>query len=61
VEGITTLSQVLDQVLGKITTGKIETEDGVGEGETFVDGDSVGDTVTRVQDDTSGTTGGVEG
>ena len=61
VEGITTLSQVLDQVVGKITSGKIETEDGVGEGETFVDGDGVGDTITRIQDDTSGTTGGVEG
>ena len=61
VEGITTLSQVLDQVVGKITSGKIETEDGVGEGETFVDGDGVGDTITRIQDDTSSTTRGVEG
>ncbi|KAK3923805.1 Formin-E [Frankliniella fusca] len=28
---------------------------------TFIDGDSVGDTVTGVQDDTGGTTGGVQG
>ena len=61
VERITTLSQVLDQVVGKITTSKIETEDGMGEGETFVDGDCVGDTVTRIQDDTGGTTRSVEG
>lgn len=27
---------------------------------TLVDGDGVGDTVTRVEDDTGGTTGGVE-
>ena len=60
-EGITTLSQVLDQVLRKITTSKVETKDGVGKSETFVDGDSVGDTITGVQDDTSGTTGSVEG
>ncbi len=28
---------------------------------TFIDGDGVGDTITGVQDDTSGTTGGIEG
>ena len=28
---------------------------------TFIDGDSVGDTITGVQDDTGGTTGGIEG
>ena len=61
VEGITTLSQVLDQVLGKIATSKIETKDSVGESETFVNGDGVRDAITRIQDDTGGTTGGVEG
>ena len=43
-EGVATLSQILAQVL----PSKIETEDGVGE---RVGGDSVGDTITRVQDD----------
>ena len=61
VEGVTTLSQVLDQVVGEITPGKVEAEDGVGEGETFVDGDGVGDTITRVQDDTGGATRSIEG
>jgi hypothetical protein len=61
VEGITVLSQILDQVLSKIASGKVETENGVGESETFVDGDGVGDTITRVQADTGGTTRGVEG
>ena len=60
-EGITALPQILDQVLGKVTPGKIETENRMGKSETFVDGNSVGDTVTRVQDDTSGATRGVEG
>ena len=48
-------------MVGKITPSKVETDDGVGKGETFVDGDGVGDTVTRVQDDIGGTTGSVEG
>merc|ERR1719474_906605 len=33
----------------------------MGKGITFIDGDTVGDTVTRVHDDTSGTTRGIEG
>ena len=61
VEGITALSQVLDQVFGEIATGKVKTEDGVRESETFVDWNSVGNAITRVQHDTSGTTGGVKG
>ena len=60
VESITALRQILDQVFGKITTGKVETENSMGKSETFVDGNSVGDTITRIQDDTSGSTGGVE-
>merc|ERR1712173_400083 len=33
----------------------------MGKGITFIDGDTVGDTITRVHDNTSGTAGGVEG
>ena len=33
----------------------------MGQSVTFVDGDSVGDTITGVQDDTGGTTGSVQG
>ena len=61
VEGITTLHQALDQMVGKVTTGKVQTENRMGECETFVDGDSVGNTITRVQDDTGRATRGVEG
>merc|ERR1712240_342160 len=37
------------------------TEDGVGESITFIDGDSVGNTISRVHDNTSGTARGIEG
>jgi len=60
-EGVTTLGEDLHEVVGQVTTSKVETKDGVGEGVTFVDGDGVGDTVTGVHDDTGGTTGGVQG
>merc|ERR1711923_128270 len=33
----------------------------MGKGITFIDGDTVGDTITRVHDDTSGTARGIEG
>lgn len=33
----------------------------MGQGETFVDGNGVGNTITRVQDDTSSSTGSVQG
>merc|ERR1719350_1939668 len=40
---------------------QVQTEDGMGKGITFIDGDIVGDTISRVHDDTSGTTGSIEG
>lgn len=55
-ERVATLHEDLDEVLGQVTAGKVETENGVGERETLVDGHSVGDTVTRVEDDTGSTT-----
>jgi hypothetical protein len=60
-EGVTSLHENLDKVVGQVSSGKVETQDGVGERETLVDGDSVGDTVSRVKDDTSGSTGSVQG
>merc|ERR1712124_37376 len=60
-EGVATLSQDLHQVVGELTASEVKTDNGVGEGITFIDGDSVGDTVTRVHDDTSGTARGVQG
>ncbi|KAF1747871.1 hypothetical protein GCK72_024337 [Caenorhabditis remanei] len=60
-ERVTTLGKDLHEVVSKITSGKIETEDGVWEGISFVDWDGVGDTISRVEDDSGGTSGSVEG
>merc|ERR1712158_62212 len=60
-EGITTLSQDLHEVVGELTASQVQTEDGMGKSITFIDGDGVGDTITRVHDNTSGTARGIEG
>jgi len=60
-EGVTSFSKDLHEVVSQVTASKIESHDGVWEGITFVDWDVVGDTITSVKDDTSGTTGSVEG
>jgi len=58
---VASLGEDLHEVIGEITTGKIESHDGVGKSITLVDGHVVADTITGVEDDTSGTAGGVEG
>merc|ERR1719292_63174 len=60
-EGVATLSEDLHQVVGELTASKIKTDNGVGESITFIDGDTVGDTISRVHDNTSGTAGSIEG
>merc|ERR1712102_87977 len=60
-ERVTALSKDLHEVVGELTASQVQTEDGMGKSITFIDGDIVGDTVTRVHDHTSGTTGGIEG
>jgi hypothetical protein len=60
-EGGATFHKELHHVLSEVATGKIDTADGVRHGETFVDGDGVGDTITGVEDDTGGAASGVEG
>jgi hypothetical protein len=60
-ERVTTLGEDLHEVVGKIPTSQVQTEDGVGKGITFIDGDGVRDTISGVQDDTGGTTGSVQG
>lgn len=59
-ERITTLSQDLHEVVGQVATCHINTGNGVGKGETLVDGDNMSDTVTGVEHDTGGTTGSVQ-
>merc|ERR1719410_1036790 len=60
-EGVATLSEDLHQVVGELTSSKIKTDNSMGEGITFIDGDTVGDTISRVHDNTSGTARGIEG
>jgi hypothetical protein len=59
-EGISALSEDLHEVISQITSSEIETEDGVGKSITLIDGDSVGNSISRVHDDTSGTARGIE-
>jgi hypothetical protein len=59
-EGVSTLSQDLHEVVSQIAASHVDTGDGVGKSETLVDGDNVSDTVTGVEHDTGGTSGGVQ-
>merc|ERR1712243_19813 len=45
-EGVATLSEDLHQVVGELTSSQVQTDDGVRESVTFIDGDTMGDTVT---------------
>merc|ERR1719391_139769 len=60
-ERVTPLGEDLHEVVSQLTASQVKTEDGVGESITFIDGDGVGDTITRVHDNTSGTARGIEG
>jgi len=60
-ERVTTLSEDLHEVVGELTASQVQTEDGMGESITLIDGDIVGDTITRVHDHASGTARGIEG
>ena len=59
-ERIATLGEDLHEVVSQITTGQVQTEDGVGKGITLVDGDGVRDTITGIKNDTSGTSRSIE-
>jgi len=60
-EGVASLGEDLHEVVSKISAGKIESEDGVGKGVTFVDWNSVGNTISGIEDDTGGSARGVKG
>merc|ERR1719431_1669940 len=60
-EGVATLSEDLHEVVGELTTSQIQTDNGVRESITFIDWDSMGDSISRVHHNTSGTTRGVQG
>ena len=56
-ERITTPGEDLHEVVGQLTSSQVQTEDGMGESITLIDGDVVGDTISGVHDHTGGTTG----
>merc|ERR1711902_210499 len=60
-EGVATLGEDLHQVVGELTSSKIKTDNSMGESITFIDGDTVGDTISRVHYNTSGTARGIKG
>merc|ERR1712113_685053 len=60
-ERVATLSGDLHEVVGEFTSSKVKTNYGMWEGITFIDRDTVGDTIIRVHDNTSGTSRGIEG
>merc|ERR1711990_1212191 len=60
-ERVASLGEDLHEVVGELTASQVQTEDGVGESITFIDWDGVGYTITRVHDNTSGTSRSVEG
>merc|ERR1711868_25788 len=60
-EGVAPLGKDLHQVVGELTASQVKTDNGMGESITLIDGDTVGDTVTGVHDDTGGTARGVQG
>merc|ERR1711869_139428 len=49
-ERVASLGEDLHEVVGELTSGQVQTEDGVWESITFIDGDGVGNTITRVHD-----------
>merc|ERR1711983_579807 len=60
-ERVTSLGEDLHEVVGKLTSSQVQTEDGVWESITFIDWDGVGYTISRVHDDTGGTSRSIEG
>ena len=60
-ERVSTLGQDLHHVVREVASRKVDAENGVGKGVSFVDGDSVGDTITRVEDGTRGAARRVQG
>merc|ERR1712064_7788 len=60
-ERVATLSEDLHQVVGELTSSKVKTDNSMGKGITFIDGDTVGDTISGVHDNTSVTARGIQG
>jgi hypothetical protein len=53
VEGVSSHEQQLDQVPSDVTTGDIEAASEMGESVSLIDGHDVGDSISRIDDDSS--------
>merc|ERR1711887_253421 len=60
-ERITTLGEDLNQVVGELSSSKIKAHNSMRKGITFIYWDTMRDTISRVHDNTGGTTRGIEG
>merc|ERR1711892_924893 len=60
-EGVATLSEDLHQVVGEFTSSKIKTNNSMRKCITLINWDSMGDTISRIHDNTGGTARGIEG
>merc|ERR1719186_266310 len=60
-ERVATLSEDLHQVVSEFTSSKVKTDNGMGKGITFINRDTMGNTISGVHDDTSGTSRSIEG
>jgi len=60
-ESLTGLHQDFGKVSCKISTSEVVSHDSMWKRITFIDWDSVGNSITRINDHTSSSTGGVEG
>jgi hypothetical protein len=60
-EVVTSFEEEFLEVSSEDTSGNLHTLNGVREGESFEDGDGMGNTITGVGDETGGSTGRVEG
>merc|ERR1719154_218401 len=60
-ERVATLSKDLHQVVGQFTSSKVKTDNGMGKSITFINWNTVRNTISRIHDDTSGSSRGIEG
>merc|ERR1719209_2001066 len=60
-EGVATFCQDLHQVVSQVSAGKIKTKDGMWKSITFIDGNSVRDTISRVKHNPSGSARSIQG
>lgn len=60
-ESLTGLHQDFGKVTRKISTSEVVSHNSMWKRITFIDWDSMGNSITRINDHTSGSTGGVEG